>query len=280
MKRLLAIFICGILAFASCAAARSSDKLAGINSFICFYGDSWPGGTAPRADLFILDAHHPPGIAVLKSQKTHVVGYLTVGEINNTSPDFARFKKSGVLVDENKNWPGSWRVDLRKKEWRSYIVDALVPRVIAQGFDGIFIDTIDTAEYLRDIAKIPNAVEGAVELIKDIRKHHPKIVIVLNNGLSLLDQVGNVIDALLVEDIFTSYNFETKQYGLASPEHKAARMTPAKQFHEKFHKPVLALDYLKETDTEGIKRVANEARAQGFVPYISDIDLDTIFFHN
>ena len=280
MKRLLAIFICGIVAFASCAAARSSDKLSGITSFICFYGNSWPGGSAPKANLFILDSHHHPSIAGLKSQKTHVVGYVTVGEISNTSPDFARFKKSGILVDENENWPGSWRVDIRKKKWRRYVVDTLVPRVIARGFGGIFIDTIDTAEYLREVKKTPNAVEGAVKLIKEIRKSHPDIIIVLNNGLSLLNDVGEIIDALLVEDIFTSYDFKTKKYSLASPEHKAARMAPAKQFSEKFHKPVLALDYLNKTDAKGIKRVVREARAQGFVPYISDIDLNTIFFKN
>lgn len=277
MKRFLAIFIGGIVAFASCASA--SNKLAGITSFICFYGDSWPGGSPPKADLFILDSHHNPSIAGLKSQKTHVVGYVTVGEINNTSSDFARFKKSGILVDENKNWPGSWRVDIRKKEWRRYVVDTLVPRVIARGFGGIFIDTIDTAEYLRDVKKLPDAVKGAVKLIKDIRKSHPKIIIVLNNGLSLLDDVGKIIDALLVEDIFTSYDFKTKKYSLASPEHKAARMAPAKAFHEKFHKPVLALDYLEKTDTKGIQRVTKEARAQGFIPYIADIDLSTIFFN-
>lgn len=277
MKRILTILICVIVALASCAA-RSSDKLAGINSYICFYGNRWPSGVAPKADLFILDSHHHPSLASLKAQKTHAAGYVTVGEISDKSPDFERFKKSGSLVDENKNWPGSWRVDLRKKEWHKYVVDKLIPEVTAQGFDGIFIDTIDTAEYMRDTKKIPDAVEGAVKLIEQIRKRHPKIIIVLNNGLFLLDRVGKIIDALLVEDIFTSYDFKTKKYSIASAEHRNYRMAPAKQFMDKFHKPVLALDYLEKTDSEGIKRVASEARAQGFIPYISDIDLNTIFF--
>jgi len=279
MKRILAIFICSVVAFASCAA-RSSDKLAGIKSYICFYSNTWPGGSAPKADLFILDSTYHPPLSSIKAQKAHVVGYVTVGEISDKSPDFDRFKKSGLLIDENKNWPGSWRVDLRKREWRKYVVKTLVPKVTSLGFQGIFIDTIDTAEYLRDVKKIPGAVEGAVKLIKEIRKKHPQIIIVLNNGLFLLNEVGENIDALLVEDIFTMYDFKTKKYSIASDEHRDYRMAPAKQFQKKFRKPVLALDYLGKADAKGIKRVASEARAQGFIPYISDIDLNTIFFHN
>ena len=278
MKRVLVILMCCIIASASCAAARPSNKLAGINSYICFYNNAWPGGSAPKADLFILDSTYHPPLSSLKSQKTHAVGYVTVGEISKESPDFERFKEKGLLIDENKNWPGSWRVDLGKKEWRRYVVDTLVPNVISLGFKGIFIDTIDTAEYMRDVKKMPEAVEGAVKLIREIRKRHPKIIIVLNNGLFLLDQVGDIIDALLVEDIFTSYDFKTKKYSIASAEHRDYRMAPAKQFQAKFHKPVLALDYLDKTDTKGIERVTKEARAQGFIPYISDIDLNTIFF--
>ena len=70
---------------------------------------------------------------------------------------------------------------------------------------------------------------------------------VFGYGFFILDQVGADIDGLLVEDIFTAYSFTDKSYNLASADHMKERMTPAQHFHEKFGKPVFALDYLKST---------------------------------
>lgn len=281
MKRINAAALCTALFFILIGlspSSQASDRLSGIRSYLCFYEAAFPSPDIPKFDLYIFDSSHHPNIAALKKKGSKVVGYVTLGEISTHSPDFARMKKQKLLVDENKNWPGSYRVDIRKKAWHKYVVDELIPRTLKQGFDGIFIDTIDTAEYLKTDKKIAGSIAGAVELIKGIRKKYPSIAIVLNNGLFLIDKVGGDIDALLVEDVYTLYDFKTKRYNLATLAWTAERLPPLKAFQKAFRKPVLTLDYLKATDKQAIREIADKARKEGFVPYISDIHLQTIFF--
>jgi uncharacterized protein (TIGR01370 family) len=147
------------------------------------------------------------------------------------------------------------------------------------GFDGIFMDTVDTADYLEKVKGIEGQVKGAIKLIKEIRRKYPQLIMVLNNGLFLTDQVGKQIDALVVEDIYTLYDFKTKSYDVATEKWTAERLVPVKRFQETFNKPVLALDYLKASDKKAIARISREAMAQDFIPYISDIGLKSIFFH-
>lgn len=256
----------------------SNSELGKIHSWTCFYNDVLPTGT-PEYNLYIFDSTHHPELAPLKEKKAKVVGYISFGEVAKHDPFFEKIKNEKLLIDENENWPGSFRIDIKQRAWHDFIIKNLIPNVLAQGFDGIFIDTIDTAEYLENTKKMSGQIDGAIELIKSIRKTFPEMIIILNNGLFMTNMVGKEIDALLVEDIYTSYNFKDKTYHLAAADWTAERVVPVKAFQKKFKKPVLALDYLDKSDKAGIEKVASEARKQRFLPYISDIDLQTIFFH-
>jgi len=257
---------------------RAKDKLKNIKSWICYYQSNLPKET-PRYDLYIFDSTYFPNLMPIKAQGSSVIGYISLGEVTATSSYFPKVKNDKLIIDENENWPGAFRINIKNKKWHNFVINVLMPNIIAKGFDGIFIDTIDTAEYLENDKKISGSIKGAVSLIKKIRKKYPDIIIVLNNGLTLTDKVGRYIDAIVVEDIYTLYDFKDKKYQLATPKWTAERLIPIKEFQEKFGKPVLSLDYLRTNQRKMIQKVTNLAKSEGFVPYITDINLKTVFFH-
>lgn len=280
MKR----FLTACLALASALFLRSGTagaapgRVAAIRSWVCFYGSALPIHAPAAYDLYILDRTSPPDLAPLKAQGSIVVGYVSTGEINKADPFFPRVPKE-LLLEENKDWPGAYRIDLRRRAWQSLLLDAIIPEALARGFDGVFLDTIDVAQYLEGQKGMRGSVDSAAALIAAIRKRFPGIIIVLNNGLFLLDRAGTSIDAVVVEDVYTSYDFERRTYLMADEAWIAARRAPLQAFQAKYHKPVLSLDYASPADHAGITRIAKRAAADGFIPYIADIDLSTIFFH-
>lgn len=279
MKRLFIAIIAILCTMISATCkAPPSNKLAGIKSWLCFYNDELPAGTKSY-DLYVFDSTYYPKLAPFKAAGKPVVGYISLGEVEKRNTYFAQIKAKDLLVDENENWPDSFRVRIGDRKWRKFVVDKLIPKIIAKGFDGIFMDTVDTADYLENVKKMKGQVKGAIDLLKEIRRKYPKLIMVLNNGLFLTDEVGKQIDALVVEDIYTLYDFKTKKYNLATQKWTEERLVPVKKFQEEFKKPILPLDYLKRSDRKAIRKVRDEALAQGFVPYISDIDLKTVFFH-
>ncbi|MFH1830235.1 MAG: endo alpha-1,4 polygalactosaminidase [Pseudomonadota bacterium] len=269
-----------LLMFATPLQSFAQNNLLGIGSWLCFYDNAFPTKEIPRYDLYILDSSNHPDLVPLKTHGSKVVGYVSFGEVNKTDPRFDEFMREGLLVEENENWPGSHRVDIRNDKWHSYVLNTLIPKTLSEGFDGIFIDTIDTAHYLEQVKGMKGASRGAIKLLKEVRKKYPNLIIILNNGLSLLNDVGMIIDALLIEDVYTLYDFKKKQYKMAADKWSNERLIPLKEFQDKFQKPVLTLDYLKPRDKKNIRKVAKKAKAQGFIPYVSDIDLKTIFFKN
>ena len=52
------------------------------------------------------------------------------------------------LVEPDPDWPENVRVDLRDRRWQEILLDEEIPRLLGQGFDGLMLDTIDTAPYL------------------------------------------------------------------------------------------------------------------------------------
>ncbi len=93
-----------------------------------------------------------------------VVAYMSIGEAedyryywkdewvkNNGKPSS---KAPDWLYEENPDWEGNYKVYYWKQEWKNMIFgtsNAYLDKIIAKGFDGIYLDIIDAFEYYEDI---------------------------------------------------------------------------------------------------------------------------------
>ncbi|KAB2857489.1 MAG: endo alpha-1,4 polygalactosaminidase, partial [Bauldia sp.] len=227
--------------------------------------------------LVVLDSLHHPPIRPLLEQKKTVIGYISLGEVENYRDYYKAVEKEGILYEKNPNWPDSRFIDVRDPRWTKRVLEELVPRLLHKGFQGIFIDTLDNPPELerRDPAKFKGMAEAAANLVKAIRRHYPRMYIMLNRAYDILPAVDGQIDAVLGESVFTEIDFEKKSYRLADPKvyrQQVEWLQAAKGRRPKLK--IYTLDYWPPTDAAGIARIYAEQRKNGFVPYVSVKDLD------
>ena len=187
------------------------------------------------------------------------------------------------LLAQNPEWKGNYRVKYWQTNWQQIIL-ADVDKIMAAGFDGVYLDIVDGFEtFERDgknfLDDRPNPEtkqsyrRDMVDWVKAIaaraRKNNPAALVIPQNGTQLLahaDFLGTV-DAVGVEDLFTNGDklqpaAETKNIlGFVAP------MVAA-------HKPVLDIEYPKSKERR--KHVREKAVAQGFVWLVTDRQLKTL----
>ena len=60
-----------------------------------------------------------------------------------TDPYYAQVDPA-ALLEQNPDWPGTRRVDVRHESWTALVVDKIIPSIAARGFTGLLLDTLDT----------------------------------------------------------------------------------------------------------------------------------------
>ena len=251
-------------------------------SLCIYYSDKAGIEELRNFTLIVLDSKYYPKLtleALIDNGKT-VLGYISLGEIEQHRDYFSKFKKQGILLQENKDWSGSYFVDLRSPEWTEYVVNTLVPKILHKGFSGIFMDTLDNAEYLKNTnpKKYKGMKNAAVHLIKTIRKNYPNMKIMMNRAYQILPEVIFDINYELGECVYSDYNFETKKYNKTSKDdykYQVEILQKAKKKNPELE--IYTLDYWYPEDKKTIKEIYDIEIKNGFIPYVSTIDLDNVY---
>ncbi|MDT8445668.1 MAG: endo alpha-1,4 polygalactosaminidase [bacterium] len=244
-----------------------------------YYSNQLPLETFKPYGLLVLDSQYHPPLEPLKAQGKKLLGYISLGEVEKHRHFYPEVKAEGILLMENQYWKGSYFVDVRDARWTRRVIEELIPALLQRGFDGIFIDTMDNPSHLERIR--PKAYQGmtaaAVNLLRTIRVHFPKIPIMLNRGYDLYDQGGAYVDMLLGESLYADYNFEQKTYQLVEPELYQQQLAIFQKVKSKYPKlELFSLDYWDPEDVAGIQKIYAEERKNGFRPFVSTIKLDIV----
>lgn len=241
--------------------------------WIVYYGDKLKADDINDVDWAIVDQDVDP--RPLKNGRTKFIAYVSVGEAEDYRDYWAKVKSSSMLVEKNINWKGAHLVDIRSQEWRDVLFGHTLKKVVDKGFDGVFLDTIDTAIYLedKDAKTFAGSKKALVELVKLIRQKHPDLIIVPNNGLEVLSEYAGDVDAVLVEDLYTHYDFEKKM----SVQTQASVMAEKEKFLDEFishyKKPVLNLLYETSSQSKLAQFAITRSRQKGYLWYLTTVDL-------
>ncbi|MGA1799403.1 endo alpha-1,4 polygalactosaminidase [Sphingomonas sp. 4RDLI-65] len=243
------------------------------------YGATTDPVLARQCRLLVLEPHHARPIAPLRGPGSNLLGYVSFGEVERTRPYFAALDAAGALGPANPNWPDARMADLRHPAWRTAVLDQLVPAILALGYDGIFIDTMDNAEAMeqRDPVANKGMVAAGATLIAAVRARFPKISIMLNRGYAMLPDVAPQIDHLLGEAMASRWNFTTKRYELLSDsdwDWQAGRLRAAQARNPAL--TLMTLDYWEPSDPKQVAALYARERAAGFHPYVATLALDRL----
>lgn len=96
-------------------------------------------------------------ITTIKNAGAKVLGYFSIGEAEDYrfyfDPAWKRAAtKPAWMGKENPDWKGNYKVRYWDTAWRDAALKPYLQRLMAQGFDGVYLDIVDAFEYWGDPA--------------------------------------------------------------------------------------------------------------------------------
>jgi uncharacterized protein (TIGR01370 family) len=276
--RLLGVGLSALVAATRCAFAREGELTPNL-TWVVFYGVEADPNLLSSFDVIVLDPAFQGRLDPFESKGSKLFGYISLGEISTTHAFMPLPKDRSLLLHENPNWPGTWRVDVRHAEWRSMVLDEAIPRLVTQGFRGLFLDTLDTPPYLEEIEpeRYRGMRDAAIALVRDIKRNFPELLLIMNRGYALLGELSRIIYAVVAESLMTTYDFATQKYKWVEPNILDFQLELL--FAVRARSPslrVLTLDYWEPSDRETIRAIYEKERAFGHSPYVATIALNRI----
>jgi polysaccharide biosynthesis protein PelA len=266
------------VAFGDASAGAKSVEPKNLRWAVYYGAEALPEVFDPY-DLVVLESFGHPPLQPLRDRKKILLGYVSVGEINSGRPYYSEFAGQDLLISENSNWPGSYSIDIRDPRWTKKLIEELIPAILHDGFDGIFLDTLDNQPHLerQDPEKYAGMTPAAAKLVRIIRQNYPQIKIMVNRAYEILPEIGGQIDYVLGESVYAGYDFTSKKPRQVSRDDYEHQIKFLSELKKRFPKlQIMSLDYWDPADTKGVTTIYSMQRANGFIPYVSTIELNRI----
>lgn len=270
-------FLALVAAVAALAMGTPPTRLPPIGSWALFYGADAPKAVLATPDLLVLEPDHAWDLAAVRRPGQTILAYLSLGEVHATRPYYKAIAGApGAIVGPNPDWPGAFRVDPRSTAWRTVLLGQVAPAIRKAGYDGFFLDTVDVGPYLEREKGLEGAAAAMAELIADLRALEPEMRLVSNGGLGILELTARSLDAVATESVYTDYDFAKKAYRPRSEAGATARLATLEAVRKKTGLPVLVIEYVDPADHPARLAMAKRVRDAGFVPFVTDIGLETL----
>ncbi|MET0440150.1 MAG: MJ1477/TM1410 family putative glycoside hydrolase [Devosia sp.] len=211
-----------------------------------------------------------------------VLAYLSIGEAEDYRFYWNRNWQASApswLGKENPDWPGNYAVRYWDTAWQDVILggpEAYLDRIIAAGFDGVYLDRIDAFDIADPTLSRARRMQVMVEFVSTIaayaRSAQPGFIVVGQNAEELLNypDYAAAIDGVGKEDLFFGLDGDGT---LNSKGELRASLTPLQRFLAS-GKPVFLIEYL---DTAEAMALAHKnAEALGVPLFIGSRELDDV----
>lgn len=269
----------GVTLFLRNSVSRAADTASRPVKWLAFYGQSADERVLGSYDIVVLDPMFEGSLQEIGRNGTRLCGYLSLGEVRVGDKLYANVD-AAALLEQNSAWPGTYRVDVRHPSWKKLILDEVIPFIARRGFNGLFLDTLDTPPYLEQLD--PDSWHGmrqaAIDLVQSIRKRNTDKFIIINRGYALLPELIGSMDAIVAESLLTAPDaHDSHGYKWESPSEIAqvlSLLTPVAE--RKAQVPILSLDYWHPEDSVTIREIYARERLLGHHPYVATRSLDRI----
>lgn len=208
-----------------------------------------------------------------------IIAYLSIGEAENYryywKPAWNSARPSWT-GKENKDWKGNYLTKYWEPEWQNIVFgnpNAIVDRMIAQGFDGFYLDRVDAYYYFGDTKDMRDRMAGFVRKLTDyIRSKKPDAGILVQNAEELLDRPDYVaaIDGIAKESLL----YGIKKEDIANTKDDVDWSSKLLKTAQNAGKKIFVVEYLanKQNMADAKKRLDD----MGFVMYVGTRGLGTL----
>ena len=278
------LFYVGLLAicllFSNIGSATAEDKM---KKFAVYYTDIAKPSEFKEYDVIVFDGDHHPELRSLKNDDRVILSYISLFEAAYYRKEYKSLKKKKLLFKVNGKAGNSEDdkeyIDVRNIQWAKIVIEELVPKIVGDGFDGIMVDTLDSAIALElsNPIKYSGLMEASVDLIKAIRMHYPYIKIMVNRSFQILPEMAGDIDMVLLESTMVHTDLENKTHQLYKQDVYGKTLELMAGLKVKNNQLELyGLDYWNMQESEKVKNIYSKHRESGVIPYVSTADLQKL----
>ena len=290
-----------------------TNPLDGVNSWLYHLGNVDAAEAARiganNAGLVVIDYAHDTGsgtqaftpveLEVMRGGGDKlIVSYLSIGEAEDYRPYWQSSWASNppdFLSASNPEWPDNFKVKYWDPAWQAIIFD-YVDKIIASGFNGVYMDIIDAYQYWEDINPVPgmNYAQEMANFVAAIRAHAEAklaslgdtrdFAIMGQNGEELLANQTylNALDGVGKEDLRFYYPNGSEGSFQPTPNGWFSGSTPYLEQAEAAGVQVFVVEYMTQArQTQYSAMLASEIQylvTHGIPLYVSeDRDLTTIY---
>lgn len=249
------------------------DKLAAVDADVLVVDFAKQEGKVPLLPAEVERLKVKPD-----GSRRFVIAYLSVGEGEEFRSYWqADWKASPPdwVGEENCAWPQAHRIHYWLEGWKKINFrgpQSYLGRIIAAGFDGVYLDRVDiyeTFEKERPSAR-DDMITHVAQLAESARRMKPGFLVIPQNAEALLsdERYRVMIDGLGKESLLNGA-VETGQRNSARDIRWSASLL---NLLVRDGKPVLAVEYL--TEKQQMAAAAHELRSMGLVPTFQTRALD------
>jgi uncharacterized protein (TIGR01370 family) len=273
-KRLFA----ALALFASGPSVQAS-ALPQPASVAFWYADQPPLSELAQFEWSVVEPGHmtPGDVKTLRELGSHPFAYVSVGEFDGNKAEIDKAGlRQAISPVRNDSW-NSQVMDLTAPAWREHLLGR-AKALQAQGYDGLFLDTLDSFQLLPEGAREAQRVALA-SLLREMHKRQPTLKLFFNRGFEVLPELDGVAAAVAFESLYAGWDAAAKRY---RPVPEADRQWLLGELQPLRAKgiPLVAIDYLPPERRDEARKLAKRLRDEGFIPFISTPELDSIGLSN
>lgn len=201
--------------------------------------------------------------------KARPIAYLSLGEVASNAQYADKIPRS-LFQQYNEQWQ-SHVIDISQPAWHQYLLNSHIPELIKQGYQGLFLDTLDSYTLLSQDPESLKVYRQSLEsLIGSIRKQYPNIYIIANRGFELMPVIAKHINEVVAESLFSAYRADNNSYHATRSSDQQWLINQLKQVKRQYELPITVIDYLPETQFSEASQLAKQIQEIGFTPWITN----------
>jgi cysteinyl-tRNA synthetase len=217
-------------------------------------------------------------ICNIQATGTIVLAYFEIGAIENYRPEW-KTTPDDLKLGPVAGWPDEYYVRYWDPRWWP-IIKGRIDQALAAGFDGAYLDMIVSYEEISirdagmdDVARAQAMVDLIAAVSEYAKEHNPAFKIVPQNAPELYTWPGylEAIDGLGMEELYFRATDESCTADWCAENREAALAIKAAG------KLILTVDYATQPDN--VRAAYAHSHADGFVPFVTAVELDKLPDH-
>ena len=241
-----------------------------------FYGEHVPIQELCMYDVVVVDPYSDFNPQTYCNTTSQALAYVSLGEVPTNSP-YIKNIRSEWIIGKNKAWNNNHVIDQTQQGWQSFFLNQLIEPLWNKGYRGFFLDTLDSYRLAVDDPKLQQEqINNLANTIHLIKRRHPDAKIILNRGFELLPRIHSDINAVLIESLYNAWHQDKRAYE-ETPQKERDQLFVEINKIRAMKLPIIIVDYLPPSEKDRAPILADSLAKQGFIPWITDSLLQSIY---